>query len=216
MADKLAGREIIIEYYPVGLYVKVSAMDTKTLTEISIQGPASAGQETLKNNALRRLEYVLTKKGLIQGAHPHYITAMTRKILIACDHGGFDLKQAIKAKFSDYEWIDLGTNSTESVDYPDYGSKLAVAIEKGEADTGIAICGSGIGISIAVNRNKTVRGALCTNVTMARLTRQHNNANVLCLGARITGAEAAMDIVKTFLSTEFEGGRHEARVNKLS
>ena len=140
---------------------------------------------------------------------------MKRKLAIACDHGGYELKEAIKAKFSDVEWVDLGTNSSESVDYPEYGAKLAEAIASGEASQGIAICGSGIGISIAANRNPAVRAALCTDVTMARLTRAHNDANVLALGARIVGAEVAFDIVEAFLNTEFEGGRHQRRIDQL-
>lgn len=141
---------------------------------------------------------------------------MSRKILIAADHGGFSLKSDIQKKFSDVEWIDLGCDSAESVDYPDYAHKLAGAIEAGQAESGILICGTGIGISIAANRHAHIRAALCTNSTMARLTRQHNNANVLCLGARITGAEAVFDIVEAFLETEFEGGRHERRIEKIN
>lgn len=140
---------------------------------------------------------------------------MTKTIAIACDHGGYDLKEAIKAKFENVSWLDLGTNSTESVDYPEYGTKLADAVAAGEAELGVTICGSGIGISIAANRNPAVRAGLCTNTTMARLTRAHNDANVLALGARITGLEAAFDIVDVFLNTEFEGGRHARRVEKL-
>jgi ribose 5-phosphate isomerase B len=140
---------------------------------------------------------------------------MKRKLAIACDHGGYDLKEAIKARYGDIEWLDLGTNSSESVDYPEYGAKLALAIAGGDAPLGIAICGSGIGISIAANRNPAVRAALCTNSTMARLTRAHNDANVLALGARITGVEVAFDIVDAFLNTEFEGGRHQRRVDQL-
>ena len=114
------------------------------------------------------------------------------------------------------EWIDLGTDSQESVDYPDYGYKLAKVIEDGEAEYGVAICGSGIGISMALNRNSKIRAAVCTNATMARLTRVDNNANVLCLGARVIGEITALDCLKVFLDTEFEtGGRHERRVNKL-
>lgn len=154
-------------------------------------------------------------RGLIKGAACHYILCMKRKLAIACDHGGYALKEAIKAKFGDVEWLDLGTNSAESVDYPEYGAKLADVIASGEAEHGIAICGSGIGISIAANRNPAVRAALCTNVTMARLTRAHNDANVLALGARITGDVAAFDIVEAFLNTEFEGGRHQRRVDQL-
>lgn len=142
---------------------------------------------------------------------------MKNTILIASDHGGFALKEAIKKKFSNYDWIDLGASSLESVDYPDYGYKLAQGIEDKTASRGIAICGSGIGISIAVNRHQAVRGALCADVTMARLSRQHNDANVLVLGERTTGQETAFDIVDAFLNTDFEGGeRHVRRVAKLS
>jgi ribose 5-phosphate isomerase B len=144
---------------------------------------------------------------------------MTNTIAIAADHGGFSLKEYLKATLADQgiNWLDLGTYAADSVDYPDYGHKLALAIEKGEASFGIAICGSGIGISIAVNRHAPVRAALCTDVTMARLARQHNDAQVLCLGGRITGQEVAIDIVKTFLNTPFDGGeRHKRRVEKLS
>lgn len=137
-------------------------------------------------------------------------------VAIACDHGGYELKEAVKAKFPDIEWMDLGTNSAESVDYPDYAAKMASAIEGADAPLGILICGTGIGISIAANRNTAVRAALCTDATMAKLTRQHNNANVLALGARITGVESAFDIVDTFLNTEFEGGRHARRIEKMS
>ncbi|MGH1455504.1 MAG: ribose 5-phosphate isomerase B [Alphaproteobacteria bacterium] len=140
-----------------------------------------------------------------------------KKLLIACDHGGYDLKEAIKSHFStQVEFIDLGTNSRDSVDYPEFGQAMATAIKDGKAERGILICGTGIGISIAANRYPHIRAALCTNVTMARLTRQHNNANVLALGARITGEAAIFDIIDTFLNTEYEGGRHDARVQKLS
>lgn len=141
---------------------------------------------------------------------------MKKTLAIACDHGGYDLKNALIAKFPDIEWIDLGCDSSESVDYPDYAAKMIGAIEDGEVARGILICGTGIGISIAANRSPKIRAALCTNSTMARLTRQHNDANVLALGARITGEEAAFDIVRTFIDTEFEGGRHARRVEKLS
>jgi ribose 5-phosphate isomerase B len=141
---------------------------------------------------------------------------MKRIIAIANDHAGLALKAAIKDHFKDIEWLDLGTHTSDSVDYPDYGAALAVAIEKGEAAQGVLICGSGIGISIAANRNKAVRCALCMNSTMAKLSRLHNDANVVALGERLVGTELAFDIVETFLNTEFEGGRHEARVKKLS
>lgn len=141
---------------------------------------------------------------------------MKRKIAIASDHGGYEYKQAIQEKFSDIEWLDLGCDSSTSVDYPDYGHKLAKMIEDGEVETGVAICGTGIGISMAVNRHPGVRCGLCTDTTMARLTRAHNDANVLAMGARIVGLEVAFDIVETFLNTEFEGGRHERRVSKIN
>ncbi len=143
---------------------------------------------------------------------------MTKKLAIASDHAGFPLKEYLKKNFKavPVEWVDLGTYSADSVDYPDYGKKIADAVANGEVEQGVAICGSGIGISIACNRNPKIRAALCTNSTMARLTRLHNNANIVCLGERLTGTEVALDILKTFLETEFEGGRHAARVDKLS
>ncbi len=143
---------------------------------------------------------------------------MTIKLAIASDHAGFTLKEYLIKNFNavPVEWVDLGTNSGASVDYPDYGRKVADAVANGEADLGVAICGSGIGISIACNRNPNVRAALCTDSTMARLSRLHNNANIVCMGERLTGTEVALDILKAFLETEFEGGRHAARVNKLS
>lgn len=143
---------------------------------------------------------------------------MTIKVAIASDHGGFALKNTLKSEYKgmEVEWIDLGTDSEESVDYPDFGYKLADFMAEGKADFGVAICGSGIGISMALNRNPDIRAAVCTNTTMARLTRIDNNANVLCLGARTVGNLVAMDCLDVFLKTEFEaGGRHERRVNKL-
>ncbi len=139
------------------------------------------------------------------------------KILIASDHGGFELKEHLKeflAKLN-YEAVDLGTYDTKSVNYPEFGHKLAKKIANKEFEKGIAICGSGIGISISINRHKGVRGALVDSVTSARLSRQHNNANVLCLGGRLIGKDLAEDIVKTFLTTEFEGGRHQTRIEML-
>ena len=143
---------------------------------------------------------------------------MTVTVAIACDHGGFALKEYLKKEYDGVpvEWVDLGTDSEESVDYPDFGYKLADAIADGKADFGVAICGTGIGISIAVNRHPKVRASVCTNTTMAKLTRIDNDANVLCLGARIVGNLVAKDCLHTFLTTEFEGGgRHERRVKKL-
>ncbi|MBK9585160.1 MAG: ribose 5-phosphate isomerase B [Alphaproteobacteria bacterium] len=142
---------------------------------------------------------------------------MKTKIAIGSDHAGYHLKQAIKDKFSnDYEWVDLGTDSTESVDYPDFAAEVAKAFIEGRADKGIVICGSGIGVSIAANRFPQIRAALCTDTSMARLSRQHNDANILALGERLTGEQTAFDIVETFMKTSYEGGRHDKRVKKLS
>jgi ribose 5-phosphate isomerase B len=140
------------------------------------------------------------------------------KIYIACDHAGFNLKTNIISylKNSNFKIIDLGCRSASvSVDYPDYAKKLAVKI-KNKSDIGILICGSGIGISIAANRFKNIRAALCHNVKSAKFSRLHNDANVICLGARFIKEKTAITILKSFLSTNFEGNRHEKRVEKLS
>jgi ribose 5-phosphate isomerase B len=140
----------------------------------------------------------------------------TIRLAIASDHAGFDLKEALKAHFAGrVEWVDLGTESKDSVSYADFGRAMGEEISAGRAERGIIICGSGIGISIAANRFPKVRAALCVDATMARLARQHNDANVLALGARIIGTEVAVDCVEAFLSTEFEGGRHAVRVKSL-
>lgn len=139
-----------------------------------------------------------------------------QKILIASDHAGFELKNFLKKELEKIgiKVVDLGCNSPEkSVDYPDFAQKLCKKLKQ---EFGILICGSGIGISIAANRFKHIRAALCHNVKAAKLTRAHNNANVLCLGARMISQKTATAIVKVFLNTKFEGGRHEGRVNKLS
>lgn len=140
-----------------------------------------------------------------------------QKIAIASDHAGFELKAALIAHLTarGHAVLDLGPATADRVDYPDYGYKLAQSIQNGEAPRGIAICGSGIGISIAVNRYKGVRAALCHDVTSARLARLHNDANVLALGARLLGVQVALDCVEAFLETPFEGGRHAGRVEKL-
>lgn len=143
---------------------------------------------------------------------------MTKVIVaIACDHAGFALKSAIHEALlaRGCEVLDLGTNSEESVDYPDFGHAMGAAIDEGRAPRGVIVCGSGIGISIAANRHKGVRAALCTSGLMARLARQHNDANVLALGSRIIGVETAMDCLNAFLDTEFEGGRHARRADKI-
>lgn len=138
-------------------------------------------------------------------------------VAVASDHAGFDLKQALKSELETegFEVLDLGTHNGDSVDYPDFGKALADAIEKGTAARGVLVCGTGIGISIAANRNPAVRAALCHDVTTARLARQHNDANVLVLGSRIVGASVAAEALHAFLTTEFEGGRHARRVDKL-
>lgn len=140
-----------------------------------------------------------------------------KKIAIASDHAGFQLKTRIAEflKNAGYEVQDLGTHSQERVDYPDYGYSLAEAVVAGKVSSGIGICGSGIGISIALNRHKGIRAALCHDVTSTKLARMHNDANVLVLGERLIGPDVAMECVKEFLATGFEGGRHACRVEKL-
>lgn len=137
-------------------------------------------------------------------------------VAIASDHAGYALKSDLVRLFSGrVEWLDLGTHSDESVDYPDYGYAMGRAISEGRARLGIVICGSGVGISIAANRFLKVRAALCADATTARLARLHNDANVLALGARIVGIAVATECVEAFLATAFEGGRHKMRVEKL-
>ncbi len=139
------------------------------------------------------------------------------KIAVGCDHGGFELKEKVKAHLEGkgYEVLDLGCHSTESVNYPVYGKAVGRAVASKEADYGIVICGTGIGISIAANKVKGVRAALCMNTTMARLTREHNDANILAFGARMVGDVLALEMVDIFLNTKFEGGRHTARVEMI-
>ena len=139
------------------------------------------------------------------------------KIAVASDHGGFKLKEEVKAHLleRDFEVLDLGTHTEDSVDYPAYGKACGEAVVSGQADVGIVVCGTGIGISIAANKVKGVRCGLCTSVEMATLTKQHNNANVLALGGRTTETGLAMQIVDAWLDTGFEGGRHQRRVDML-
>jgi ribose 5-phosphate isomerase B len=140
------------------------------------------------------------------------------RIALASDHAGFALKDELAAWLRDtgHLVIDLGTNSTESVDYPEYGARLANAVASGEAERGIAVCGSGIGISIAVNRNPHCRCARVDEPLSARLAREHNDANVLALGGRLIGHDMARACVLEFLDTAFAGGRHQRRVDQLS
>lgn len=142
---------------------------------------------------------------------------LLKRVFLASDHAGFEMKKFLITELSSqFSAIDLGCDSaSKSVDYPDYAQKLCTKI-KNENDFGILICGSGIGISIAANRHKKIRAALCYSVKAAKLARGHNNANVLCLGARFTKNKQALTIAKAFLKAKFEGGRHEARVIKLS
>jgi ribose-5-phosphate isomerase B len=139
------------------------------------------------------------------------------KIAIGNDHAGTAYKQAIVAylQTQKIEVINVGTDSSDSVDYPDFAHPVGQMIDKGEVDFGIVICGSGNGIAMTVNKHQKVRCALCWNKEIAQLARQHNNANVLSIPARYTAIEQALEIVKTFLNTDFEGGRHQNRVNKI-
>jgi ribose 5-phosphate isomerase B len=139
-------------------------------------------------------------------------------IAVASDHAGFDLKEILKRDLQEagLEVLDLGTNSTQSVDYPDFGTAMADAVASGKAERGVLVCGTGIGISMAANRNPKVRAALVHDVTSARLSRMHNDANVVAFGQRLIGTETAREALKVFLGTEFEGGRHANRVAKLS
>jgi len=139
------------------------------------------------------------------------------KIVIGADHAGFRLKEYIKSFLLELgnEVIDMGTNSEERVDYPVFGERVARAVAEGKADFGILICGSGIGMSMVANKVPGVRAALCHEPFSARLSREHNNANILCMGGRIIGREMAKEIVRVFLATEFAGGRHEKRINLM-
>ncbi|HUB97984.1 MAG TPA: ribose 5-phosphate isomerase B [Stellaceae bacterium] len=143
---------------------------------------------------------------------------MPETVAIAADHGGVDLKSLIlpELRALGLTVLDLGTLSRDPVDYPDYAAALVRAIVEGRADRGVLVCGTGIGMSIAANRHRAIRAALCHDATTARLARQHNDANVLCLGGRVLGSEAAKDCVKTFFTTSFLGGHHSPRVAKLS
>ncbi|WP_038057781.1 ribose 5-phosphate isomerase B [Thermodesulfobacterium hydrogeniphilum] len=139
------------------------------------------------------------------------------KIVIASDHAGFFLKEKIKdfLQKENHEIIDVGCHSHVSVDYPEYGAKAIEKLLNKEADYGILICGTGIGMSIVANRFKGIRAALCHEPFSAKMARLHNNANVLIMGGRLIGDGMAIEIVKTFLSTDFEGGRHERRINLI-
>jgi len=139
------------------------------------------------------------------------------KIAISADHAGFELKKILinNLKESGYDVADYGTHSTDSIDYPDFAYAAANSVAEGDNEMGVIICGSGVGVSITANKVKGIRAANCFNTEMASLARQHNNANIICLGSRFLEEEQAKEMVDTFLTTEFEGGRHERRVDKI-
>lgn len=138
------------------------------------------------------------------------------KIAIGADHAGFDYKQALAAVISSAEIKDFGTYSADSVDYPDFAHPVASAVERGEFDFGILVCGSANGVAITANKHQGIRAAICWNTELASLARRHNNANIVCIPARFISIDEARSIVNTFLNTNFEGGRHANRVNKIS
>jgi len=139
-------------------------------------------------------------------------------IAIGCDHAGFDYKELLKNFLTEkgYTIIDFGTNSKDSVDYPDYVHPLAAEVASGQIELGILICGSGNGVCMAANKHRDIRAALCWNLETAKLARQHNNANIICLPARFISTDDAKQMAEIFLATAFEGGRHQARVDKIS
>lgn len=140
------------------------------------------------------------------------------RVALGADHGGYELKEAIRRHLETQgiEVFDFGTHSNDSVDYPKYGFAVGSAIIKEEADLGIVVCGTGLGISIAANKIPGIRAAVCSETFSARMAREHNDANILALGARVIGAGLALDIVDTFLKTAFSGGRHALRVSLIS
>jgi ribose 5-phosphate isomerase B len=144
--------------------------------------------------------------------------SMSETVAIAADHGGFELKNMLAPELRalGFGVLDLGTMNGDAVDYPDMAENLAAAMREGRAQRGVLVCGTGIGMSIAINRHRELRGAVVHDALTARLARQHNDANVLVLGGRILGPELAKDCLKTFFTTGFDGGRHARRVAKLS
>ena len=138
------------------------------------------------------------------------------KVSIGCDHAGFQLKEFLKLNFKEIEWLDKGCYSLDSVDYPDFAHAVAMSIKCGETSMGILICGSGNGISMAANKHADIRAAIAWKPELATLARQHNDANILSLPARFISEHEAIEIVKAFLEANFEGGRHQNRVDKIS
>ena len=141
---------------------------------------------------------------------------MAKTLFVGSDHAGLELKRELSgvAAGLDYEVVDIGTHSADSTDYPDYAHQVAGAVARGEG-LGLLVCGTGLGMSMAANRHSGVRAALCGDVFSASMTRQHNDANLLCIGARVVGAGLAAEILKAFLNASFEGGRHQRRVDKI-
>ena len=140
------------------------------------------------------------------------------KIAIGSDHGGYELKELVVSYLQNngHYVTDCGCTSLDSVDYPDFSEKVCSEVRNGACDAGILICGTGIGMSIAANRYRDIRAALCHDSFTARMSREHNNANILCLGARVIGSEVALDLVGVWVNTDFAGGRHQQRLDKLS
>lgn len=143
---------------------------------------------------------------------------MEKIIALACDHAGYPLKEELKKHFDEtnVKYIDYGCHGLESVNYPEYATKLCNAITSGECTLGILVCGTGIGMSMAANKHKGIRAACCSDTFSARMTRMHNDANVLCMGARVVGAGLAFDLADLFVNTEYEGGRHQKRVDMVN
>ena len=140
------------------------------------------------------------------------------KIAIGCDHGGFELKEAVRGYWEERQipYEDFGAYNTDSVDYAPIAAKAARAVAAGQADFGVLVCSTGIGISMAANKVKGIRAALCTNEFCAEMTRRHNNANILCMGGKVIDKETAVKLVDIFLHTEFEGGRHQRRIDQIA
>ena len=138
------------------------------------------------------------------------------KIAIGADHAGFEYKEILKEYLTNYEVKDFGTYTADSVDYPDFAHPVATAVENAEFDFGILVCGSANGVAITANKHQNIRAAICWENELAALCRQHNNANIICIPARFVSTDVAKQMTTTFLTTEFEGGRHQNRVNKIS